>query len=912
MNSSTQLKFNLDEPAENQEFASGEVLVRGWALSPESELSITARLGDSREIGISHGKPRTDVATAYPVIPDALHSGFSGRIPVSHLHPGEYDFTLQIRSAGSPAVEVRRKLRIADSSQLRREAFSSSSSDFLRIKLDEPSESGVVLCGSVLKVSGWAVAKTGIEQIEIWLDNKGPHIAHYGMMREDIGSLYDQEFPGASHPGFLWIGKTDHLHPGIHSLKIIAKSKGGGSAQISASIEIDARSEYDHWSSLNKLTADELVGLLEASGSLSCTPKLSIVTPVFKTPQSFLTKCVDSVKKQVYPNWELVLVDDGSGDPRLTALLTRLADGDRRITVKTLPSNLGIAGATNAGIELCTGEYVALLDHDDELSPDALFSVVQEIARDPSIDVFYSDEDKLDERGVRRDPFFKPDWSPDLLLSMNYVCHFLVCRRTLLQQLGGLRLGFDGSQDYDLILRLSEHTSKIHRIPKVLYHWRSHENSTAGVKDQKPAASEAGRRAVEQHLQRQGINAQVEETGTCRYRVKYTILGQPEVAIIVPTGGSSTLETALESVLSRTSYRNFRIVVVDNSRAGVAARVEPFKQGRQPVELLDCRNLPFNFSLLCNKAARATTSEYLLFLNDDTSIITPDWIESMLEHAQRDSVGAVGSLLLFPNGTIQHAGVVNGLFEFAGHGFRGLPNTPFYFDLSHVIRNCSAVTGACLMTRRAAFDSVQGFDEINLPTCFQDVDLCLKMLDKGCRIVYTPFAKLFHYESFSKKAVADLPELKYMKQRWASYIDDDPYYNPNLTRCAEDYSLRYDQVFLEKRTSTAPLSPTSSGIRTAAAKKLGRFGQIKFYAATAQSASGPTSLNQATVFWDVAGPEKVQIRVGSPMGTIFVEGRPSGSATTGHWVSPGIVFYLLDATESTSGSPDKVLSVLQL
>lgn len=910
MNTSNQLNFNLDEPVDNQEFASGEVLVRGWAICPEGKVSVTCKLGDLPWMDIPHGNPRTDVATAYPADLNALHSGFISRIPASHLRPGKYNFTLKIQSATTGNVEVHRQVRIGDLSQLTREAFSSSSSDSLRIKLEDPSESSVILRGSVLRVTGWAIARTGIEQIKIWLDDKGPYIAHYGMMREDIGSLYE-DVPGASHPGFLWAAITNHLHPGIHRLKIVGTSKAGQTAQITVPFEIDPRSEYDHWSNLKKLTTTNLIELLDGIENYAFTPKLSIVTPVYKTPERFLTRCVESVKRQVYPYWELVLVDDGSGDPTLTALLAELAAGDRRIRVETLSSNLGIAGATNAGIELCVGRYIALLDHDDEITPDALFSVVQALAQDPSIDVFYSDEDKLDEKGGYRDPFFKPNWSPDLLLSMNYVCHFLVCRRTLLQEVGGLRLGFDGSQDFDLILRLSEHTSKIHRIPKVLYHWRSHENSTAAITTQKPAASDAGRRAIEQYLERKGIEAQVHEIGICRYRVKYPIMGEPEVAIIIPTGGSPTLELALRSVLSSSTYKKFRIVVVDNSRLGVADTLAQFKDDPHPVELLDCRNLPFNFSSLCNKAARATTSEYLLFLNDDTSIITPDWIESMLEHAQRQSVGAVGSLLLFPNGTIQHAGVVSGLFEFAGHAFRGLPDSPYYFDFSHVIRDCSAVTGACLMTKRNKFDSVGGFDESNLPTCFQDVDLCLKMLDKGYQIVYTPFAKLFHYESLSKKAVADLPELQYMKQRWASYISDDPYYNPNLTRSADDYSLSFNQVFLEKQNESSQLSPALFRMRTAAAKRLGRLGQIKFYAASEQAADAG-GVSRPTVFWDVAGPEKVQIRVGSPMGTVFAEGSSAGCATTGPWASPGVVFYLVDATAGSSGSPDKVLSVLQI
>jgi GT2 family glycosyltransferase len=920
MNNSHHLKFSIDEPVDAQEFASGEVWIRGWAIPVKGDIFVTAKLGDMPWVNIPHGKLRTDVAIAYSDEPNALHSGFSGRIPASHLQPGEYDLTLNIRTAIDDNAEVWRKIKLCDASRLSREAFVASSDDFLRIKLEEPSENTLVLRNSILRVTGWAMAGTEIQQVEIWLDGDGPYIPHYGLMREDIGSLYgDSE--SASHAGFLWAGQTDRLGPGPHSLTIVATSKAGQSAQLTAPFEIDSRSEYEYWASLNKLDGNHLIDLLEESSGLAYAPKISIVTPVYKTPKPFLIKCVGSVQKQAYPNWELILVDDCSGDPRLTDLLMKFAAEDGRIKVKTLALNAGIAGATNAGIDFCSGEYVALLDHDDELSPDALFSVVQSLTQDPSIDVFYSDEDKLDENGTRRDAFFKPGWSPDLLLSMNYVCHFLVCRRSLLQEVGRLRLGFDGSQDYDLILRLSEHTSKIHRIPKVLYHWRCHENSTAAGANQKPAASGAGRRALEEHLTRRGIEAQVEEIDICRYRVKYGILGEPEVAIIIPTGGSSTLEVALKSVLNASTYKNYRIVVVDNSRQGVASTVAQFTGGRYPIDLLDCRTLPFNFSLLCNKAARETTSEYLLFLNDDTSIITPDWIESMLEHAQRESVGAVGSLLLFPNRTIQHAGVVTGLLDVAGHCFRGIPDSPFYFAFPHVIRNCSAVTGACLMIRRIVFESAGGFDELNLPTCFQDVDLCLRIVDEGYHIVYTPFAKLFHYESVSKKAVADLPELKYMKQRWANYISDDPYYNPNLTRRAEDFSLRYDQLFLsskegdatrQERKDSRQLSPALFGLRTAAAKRLGRFGQINFYASQEPGQTDSRGHIQATIFWDVTGPEKVQVRVGSPMGTVFAEGTSSGSATTGLWAYPGLVFYLLDATESSAGSPDKILSVLQL
>ena len=521
------------------------------------------------------------------------------------------------------------------------------------------------------------------------------------------------------------------------------------------------------------------------------SPKISIVTPVFRTPEAFLRKCIESVRSQVYENWELILVDDASGEPRLGDILNSYASLDARIRTRTLEGNLGIAGATNIGLEMSNGEYIALLDHDDELSVDALYYVIKTLNEDSSLDVLYSDEDKIDVDDKRCDPFFKPDWSPDLLGSMNYICHFLVSRRSLVEQAGGLRLGFDGSQDYDLILRLTERTDKVRRIPKVLYHWRMHSQSTAMKTGQKPLASDAGRRALEDHVRRIGACASVLEVGACRYRIRYEIPHAPEVAIIVPTGGNARLNTAIKSVLGQTSYNNYRVVVVDNSVGdNVRQWVKALDSGSRPIDWLDCRGMPFNFSSLCNLGAANTNSPFLLFLNDDTSVISSDWLEAMLEHAQRDQVGAVGAQLLFPDGTVQHAGVVVGIFGVAGHPFRGLdPSTPHYFSLSKFVRNCAAVTGACLMTRRDIFTKVGGFDEKNLPTCFQDVDLCLKMVETGYRIVYTPYACLYHYESATKKSIARVQEIQYMQERWKSFIEDDPFYNPNLTRTSDGYEL---------------------------------------------------------------------------------------------------------------------------
>ncbi len=698
------------------------------------------------------------------------------------------------------------------------------------------------------------------------------------------------EFAEASRSGFIAALSSSQLEPATHTLRAFATSKAGAQAQAEVAFEVDPRTEYEVWASLNAPTQDQLLAMVDRYEELAYTPKISIVTPVYGTPEDYLRKCVSSVKRQAYPNWELILVDDGSNDRRLTGLLEAFAAAERRIRVFALPDNRGIAEASNAGLALCRGEYVGFLDHDDELSPDALYCIAQALNTDPSLDVLYSDEDKISEAGSYQNAFFKPDWSPDLLLSLNYVCHFLVARRALLERVGGFRRGFEGSQDYDLILRLSEHTQKIHRIPRVLYHWRVHPQSTASGVSVKPAASEAGRRALEQHLERRGVSAEVLETSPCRYRVKYALSGEPEVAIVIPTGGSATLATAVESIANTTTYRNYEIIIIDNSKgATVEENVRNFQAQGTPVQILDYRDCPFNFSYLCNQAAQRTHAPYLLFLNDDTSIITPDWIEAMLEHAQREEVGAVGAQLLFPNGTLQHGGVVVGLMGWAGHAFRGLPREMHYFSLSQFIRNCSAVTGACLLTRRNVFEMVNGFDEQNLPTCFQDVDLCLKMIEQGYRIVYTPFAQLYHYESYSKKAITHLSRIEYMRERWFSFIADDPFYNPNLTRRSEDYRLNYDHLFQQSGNAS-----------------------IQFYASPNPSSPVATHLGKTTLFWTADGVKRVQVRVASPTGALLAEGGSSGEAATGPWVEPDMAFYLVDASRTDAPSPEKVLAMVQV
>jgi glycosyltransferase involved in cell wall biosynthesis len=525
------------------------------------------------------------------------------------------------------------------------------------------------------------------------------------------------------------------------------------------------------------------------------SPKISIAVPVYKTPLDLLSRCIDSVLEQIYPNWELCLADDGSKLPEVTELLESYSQRDARIRVHTLEQNRGISAATNAALGMCTGDYVAFLDSDDELADFAVWEVVRAINENPLTDLFYSDEDKMDEDGRRYDAFFKPEWSPEFFFASNYLCHFIVVRRWVMDRVKGLDETYrSGTQDYEFLLRVTECTTNIKRIPKVLYHWRAIQGSTAVTEGEKPEAGLAGLRALSEYMARNCPSATVEEVLPCRYRVRYPVEGKPQVDIIMPTGGKmDLLRRAVEDVLEKTEYREFQIVLVDNSQKNqVELYATTMAANGAPIQYMDWRKKRFNFSVMNNEAIRRSTAPYILFLNDDMSIISSEWLTAMLEHAQRPEIGAVGAQLWYPNNTIQHAGVVMGIFGNSSHAFKDLRGgLGHYFHFPNMTRNCSAVTAACLLMSREKFWEVDGFDEKNLSVAFQDVDLCLKLLEKGYRNVYTPHALLYHYESATKtEVVPNLAEDAFTKQKWQRYIVDDPYYNPNLTRHNEHFGPR--------------------------------------------------------------------------------------------------------------------------
>ncbi len=564
-------------------------------------------------------------------------------------------------------------------------------------------------------------------------------------------------------------------------VKIIWKKLFRQSAREDTSVS----SEYHKWLERHRANARDLDRMRQEALGFAFQPLISIITPVFNTPAPWLRECVASVLSQTYNKWELILIDDHSTEADTLRSLTELAASDSRIILGKDEKRRGISAASNRGLALARGDWVGFLDHDDLLEPDALFQNVKWIQDHPDADVIYSDEDKLTERGFDS-PIFKPDWSPDYFLSCNYVCHFTLIRCELIRQVGGFRSTFDGAQDYDLFLRVIEQTNRIDHIPRVLYHWRRTLTSTADNVQCKPKMLEAGRLALEAYLQRRQQPGHVAvDWRTYLYWVKRELTEAKKISIIIfVCDGVDFLARCLDNLTSKTSYAPYEVVVVASESQSDEARAyfSHFKH-----RLLHYSG-HVNFSAINNFAVKQTNSPWILFLNDHTEVFDGDWLTTMAEHVQRPEVGAVGPRLLYPDDTVQHAGIVVGVGGIAEHTFRGLPaEAPGVCRQLQATRNYSAVTGACLLTRRDVFDEVGGFDEGAVS--FGDVDLCLKMRRAGYVIVYTPFAKLYYHKSAVCRQMAEPHEANLIRERWPEVLKRDPYYNPNLSRERADFSL---------------------------------------------------------------------------------------------------------------------------
>jgi len=545
--------------------------------------------------------------------------------------------------------------------------------------------------------------------------------------------------------------------------------------------------KYQDWFERHRATLEQVAVMRNETRTFVHQPLISIITPVFNTPVKWLEEAVQSVLRQAYEYWELILVDDNSDDETLREFLSILASRDSRIKVFKLEGNRGISAALNRGIEHARGEWIGFLDHDDLLEPDALFQMAKLLQQIPEADLIYSDEDKLTEAGFDA-PLFKPNWSPDFFLSCNYLCHFIIVRRALVLRVGGFRSEFDSAQDYDFLFRVIEQTDRIHHIPRVLYHWRRSGSSSAISPSQKPGQLAAARRAIDEHLQREGIRGHVAiDWRTHAYGVKRELAEAKKISIIILVGDRiDLLSRCIESITTKTNYPNYELVVVGQDNQSEEAR-SSFNRSKHRLLQYDG---PRNDSAVKNFAVEQTRSPWLLFFDNDLEVIDGEWLSAMAEHIQRPEVGAVGARLLWPNDTVQHAGIVLGVGGIAGHAFRGFPaEDPRVFKQLQVTRNYSCVTGACLLTRRDVFIEVGGFDEERLAMAFNDVDLCLKMRRAGYLIVYTPFAKLYRHELAGRPMASEPREAGVMRERWPELLQRDPYYNPNLSREHADFSL---------------------------------------------------------------------------------------------------------------------------
>ncbi|MGD8177145.1 glycosyltransferase family 2 protein [Marinimicrobium sp. ARAG 43.8] len=562
--------------------------------------------------------------------------------------------------------------------------------------------------------------------------------------------------------------------------------------------------DYAEWMAVHTPSAEVLAGEWEsmAENQEAVTPVISLIVPVYNTPPEYLTECIESVLAQVYPHWQLCLVDDASTRPETGNVLREYEQRDRRINVVYRADNGHIVAASNSGLEVAKGEYIGLLDHDDALAPHALLRVIQALNANPSLKLVYSDEDKLSASGQRSSPHFKPDWNPDLLLSQNYICHFTVLMADLVRQVGGFRLGTEGSQDHDLLLRCLPHLASetVEHIPDVLYHWRMIPGSTAANASGKDYTSDAGLNAVNHCLQSLCPEAKA-ELGQLpnTYRVRWPVPDpEPKVSLLVPTrDGVEILKPCVQAVLDKTEYSNYEILILDNQSSCPQTLNYLESIEKDPRVSVHRWNHPFNFSAINNFGASVARGELIGLLNNDVEPINGEWLTEMVRHASRPDIGCVGAKLYYPDNRIQHAGVILGIGGVAGHSHKYFPRESHgYHTRLRLIQNLSAVTAACLLVRRSVYEQVGGLEEQGLAVAFNDIDFCLKVREAGYRNLWTPYAEAYHHESVSRGA-EDTPEkqrrfakeVAFMKNKWGEALNYDPAYNPHLSRSHEDFSI---------------------------------------------------------------------------------------------------------------------------
>ncbi len=804
-----ELCFSIDE--ERYDDRHGHILsLDGWYIHPEKRECGFVLLGDGYEKidlpEIEH-RERPDVLTALNTDCGEVLPGFTVHIPeVLKLMEKFGDLELFL-TEGDNRISIW-SINAEDLHELVKESL-------VEFHLDRIE----VLYGTMLEIQGWAVDQRGSVEVTVHKEDtslldcritrgRRPDVVERRSLddvyrSQEIGfriSAALPEIPGKKiilH--FCGDSVTKTYDIDVETLRKEQKPKGFFHRLFHK--EPEKTDDYEQW--ILKHRPDKKTLRKQKKTVFQKKPLISIVVPLYQTPEPYLRELIDSVKAQSYENWQLCLAD-GSPDDRLKGFLDRNYGKENRIVYRKLEQNGGISVNTNEAVMLATGEYLMLCDHDDTLEPDALYEITKAINEKDAPDVLYTDEDKVSMDGKHYfDPNFKPDYNLFRLRENNYICHIFVVKKALTDRVGLLRTEFDGAQDYDFIFRCCEEADKVVHIPKVLYHWRCHMDSTAADPESKAYAYQAGRRAIKEHYQRMGIDASVEMTERPGwYRSYVKIQDNPKISIIIPNKDHiEDLELCLFSLTKRSTYKNYEILIVENN-SEKPETFEYYKKlpDRYPKVKVLTWEKEFNYSAINNFAAKQVEGAYLLFLNNDVEILTPQWMEEMLQICQQKDVAITGAKLYYPDDTIQHAGVVLGLGGIAGHIMcKASREDPGYFGRTVTVQEISAVTAACMMVRTEDFWNAGGFDE-TFQVAFNDIDLCMKVRAAGKKIVFTPYAELYHYESKSR-GLEDTPEkqfrfdkeVKAFEAKWSEQLaKGDPYYSPNLSVTEGDCSLRVD------------------------------------------------------------------------------------------------------------------------
>jgi GT2 family glycosyltransferase len=771
----------------------GVLTVSGWTLTEAGDATIEVLInGASRGI-VPYGDSRPDAAALYPSFPAGASCGFLGDISVGDLPDGMHEATIRISASNGAQAELTTSFEIDN------HAF-----EMGRVigRLDKPHRGAIFIPSESISVHGWALAPSGIKRIEAFVGGEACGRVDHRVLRPDIAKRH-RKYANADHCGFSGTVPLTGLPQGSHEFLVVATANDGKQLEMPTRIEVEGNGTVDgglpvinrHY----RAWLDRRAAHNNSNKHEPTLPEIGFSIEAIVTLdgdcQDALEAISASMQAQTHRNWRLTLVDSGNASDVAQEYARQLASHDSRITFR-VANDEAVVDAVNAVIAESVAAWIAILPSEIILSPGALSSIARAAAANPDTRVIYSDDDRIDPDTMERwNPFFKPDWSPDLLLSMNYLGPLVVFHRQTILDVGGLRRDMPGAEVFDAALRVTEHSDHIHHVPDVLVTTIA---SAPGPGESWHASDwrPAERKALEDALARRKVDGKVQRglhPGT--WRVRYALPDPPGVTAVIPTGGKlDLLRPCLTDLIERTDYPNLEILLVDNSKDDtVECLVSELSPQVPGLRRLANPLTPFNYSALVNSAIPHVTTPLVLMLNDDTTTIDPGWLRAMVELAQRPEVGIVGAKLLYPDDTIQHAGVVLGPYGGSVHVFKRLPGSdPGFFDLPDVVRNISAVTFACAVIDRAVFDIIGGLDEDNLPVAFNDTDFCLRARKAGYEVLYTPHATLHHHESVTKVVIAHPNEIAFLREHWRPVIDHDPYYNPNLTRKGEDADLNME------------------------------------------------------------------------------------------------------------------------